>query len=366
MFEFALEPEEALAQETASIFAHEVLRPASRAHEANGVPVEVFRQYHTLGFAMIDFPAQWQGLGQGLFAKVLTLEELAWGDAGATLALENVSWLGPVFALMPRQDAEATLAEFSRQPMARVAFADGRDLALEVHDELISGELPFVPSVQPRWLLLRTRSTLVLLPAENFHVAPVDSAGVEAAGGSRLWFEGARPSWMISEGPEVERIWSRTRLALAAMFVGVARAALEYAVEYACARNVFGRPIAQHQGPAFLLADMRTSIEAARMALWYAAKAYDHRTNDAPLWAAHAFLEAADCTLCCTRDAVQLLGGHGFLRDHPVEKWMRDARVLTLLCGGRDLACEDLLRWKERNLQSPSGSVNVDKKGREQ
>lgn len=131
------------------------------------------------------------------------------------------------------------------------------------------------------------------------------------------------------------------------MLVGVARAAHEYALRYACDRVVFGRPVAQHQAPAFTLADMRMAIEAARLATWSAACALDDGNNDAPVRAADAYLEAAECALFCTREAVQLLGGHGFLRDHPVERWMRDARVLALLCGGRDAAAEDLATWQD-------------------
>ncbi len=362
MFQFSFDPEDQLVQETASSFAREILRPASRTHERNGVPVELFRQYQELGFASMELSPSLEGSGQGLLAKVVVLEELAWGDPGATLALENLSWLQPALATMPEQQARAIVDEFQARPHTRVAFADGRDLGMDIQAGRVSGHLPFVPAHRPAWLLLRIATGLFLVKGEAFETEPVPGAGVEAAGGAKLTLHGAHPYWGTSDLTEAERLWSRTRIALAAMFVGVARAAHEYAVEYTRTRNVFGRPIAQHQGPAFLLADMRTAIEAARLATWYAAKAYDSGTSDAPRWAAHAFLEGAECALACTRDAVQLLGGHGFLRDHLVEKWMRDARVLTLLCGGRDSASEDLLRWKDGELQLASANPEAERK----
>ncbi len=350
MFHFGFEPEEKLVQQTANSFAREVLRPASRAHERSGVPVELFQRYWSLGFDRMELPVSLEGLGQGLLAKVLTLEELAWGDAAAAFTLDNLSWLQPVLAMMREEDARAIVTEFQHQPATRVIVADGRDLSLQVQDGRVSGHLPFVPAAEPTWLLLRTTSSAFLLRSETFQREPVEPGGLEAAGGSRLRLDKSSSFWSVTDPTHVERLWSRARIALTAMFVGVARAALEYAVEYTRTRNVFGRPVAQHQGPAFLLADMRTSIEAARLATWYAAKAYDLGAGDTARWAAYAFLEGAECALSCTRDAVQLLGGHGFLRDHLVEKWMRDARVLTLLCGGRDMASEDLLYWKEGEI----------------
>jgi alkylation response protein AidB-like acyl-CoA dehydrogenase len=99
----------------------------------------------------------------------------------------------------------------------------------------------------------------------------------------------------------------------------------------------FGRPIAHHQGLAFLLADMAMAVEGARLALWGAAVAGGEDDGGARR-AAWALAEAAEQALFVGPSAVQVLGGHGFMKDHPVEKWMRDIRTLALLAGGRDAA----------------------------
>jgi alkylation response protein AidB-like acyl-CoA dehydrogenase len=95
-------------------------------------------------------------------------------------------------------------------------------------------------------------------------------------------------------------------------------------------------------------------IEAARLATWCAAKRLEERKPGSLATAAYAYLEAVECALFCTREAVQLLGGHGFLRDHPVEKWMRDARALSLLCGGRDSAADDVNVWGAAKWLEPA------------
>jgi len=117
------------------------------------------------------------------------------------------------------------------------------------------------------------------------------------------------------------------RLEVAAILCGVSQAAYEHAREYCLVRTTFGRKVAHHQGVAFMLADMAIAVEAA----WLMVDARH------PL----AFLQARECALAVTVDAVQLLGAAGYVRDHPVEKWMREARELSLMFGGEDGALEE-------------------------
>ncbi|MGH7823157.1 MAG: acyl-CoA dehydrogenase family protein, partial [Candidatus Binatia bacterium] len=108
-------------------------------------------------------------------------------------------------------------------------------------------------------------------------------------------------------------------------------------VRYATERTAFGRPIGHHQALAFLITDMATAVDAARMAVWRAAAIIDR--GQAASWeAAMALAEAAEQALFVGPSAVQVLGGHGFMKDHPVEKYMRDIRTLASLCAGRDAA----------------------------
>jgi alkylation response protein AidB-like acyl-CoA dehydrogenase len=127
----------------------------------------------------------------------------------------------------------------------------------------------------------------------------------------------------------------RIRLILGAVAVGVAQRAIDYASEYATERVAFGRPIAGFQGVSFLLAEKQMRVEAARLAVAEAASLIDGGGADALGRLRGAVREtvnyAADAAAMTTRDAVQVLGGHGFLTDHPVELWYRSAAALAAL-----------------------------------
>ncbi|RIK30983.1 MAG: acyl-CoA dehydrogenase, partial [Chloroflexi bacterium] len=119
---------------------------------------------------------------------------------------------------------------------------------------------------------------------------------------------------------------------VAAMAIGVARAAFEYAMDYAQQREQFGKPIARLQAIGFMLADMATEIDAARLLTWRSAWMLD---QELPVnkEASMAKRFAADTAMKVTTDAVQILGGVGYMRDYPVEKWMRDAKIMQIYEG---------------------------------
>jgi alkylation response protein AidB-like acyl-CoA dehydrogenase len=128
------------------------------------------------------------------------------------------------------------------------------------------------------------------------------------------------------------KAFERTRPLVASSAVGVARAAYEYALEYARQRVQFGKPIISKQAIRFLLADMAMEIEAARLLTWRAAWLADQALPcNVPASMAKAY--AADMAMKVTTDAVQVLGGYGYMRDYPVEKWMRDAKILQIVEG---------------------------------
>jgi alkylation response protein AidB-like acyl-CoA dehydrogenase len=132
------------------------------------------------------------------------------------------------------------------------------------------------------------------------------------------------------------RTFDRSRITLGASAVGIARAALEYAVEYAKTREQFGKPIAEHQAVAFRLADMATRVDAARLLVHRAARRADAGTA-VPKEAAMAKLYASETAMWCTWAAVQTLGGWGYSREYPVEKWMRDAKLEEIEEGTSDI-----------------------------
>jgi alkylation response protein AidB-like acyl-CoA dehydrogenase len=307
VFSFALSDEERLVQETARRFAQDRLLPALRAHErARGVPPALADEFAALGFD-----------AAGAFAQALALEELAAVDPGAALALDAAG-------------------------LAR-AFVSERGVV--IHDDAgtivarngrVSGTCAWVPAdAVALAVILQPGRALVV--REGWTLARVRPCGLEAAGASRLVFQDAPVAETIDDPRALARATARMRTTVAALLTGAARGAHEYAMRYATERVAFGRPIAHHQALAFLIADLATAVDVARLAVWRAAAALD-RGEDAAWEAASAFAEAAEQGLFVAPNAVQILGGHGFMKDHPVEKWMRDIRTLAQLAGGRDAA----------------------------
>ena len=135
------------------------------------------------------------------------------------------------------------------------------------------------------------------------------------------------------DGHEFAPVIDSARLALAALAVGMSRGALEYACDYAKEREVFGVKVAQKQAIAFMIAEMATEIEAIRCLLWEAAWKMDTVKADASQYACLALTGAIDMAMMVTDRSVQILGGHGYIREHPVERWMRNGRGIAMLTG---------------------------------
>jgi hypothetical protein len=138
-----------------------------------------------------------------------------------------------------------------------------------------------------------------------------------------------------------------SRPQVAASAVGIARAAFEYATGYANERRAFGKPLIAKQGVSFKLADMAMQIEAARLLVWRAAAALD-AGHDAGLFGSYAKAFAADVAMSVSTDAVQVLGGAGIMRDHLVEKWMRDAKVLQIVEGTSEIQRHVITQYLRR------------------
>ncbi len=166
-----------------------------------------------------------------------------------------------------------------------------------------------------------------------------DKVGLRASNVSELSLEDVRvpAENMIGEEGKGFRICMTTldkaRLDAAAMGVGLARGALDYAMEYARSRVQFKQPVADFQGMQFLFADMATRLEAARSLTYETARRMETDDAEAPKFCAMAKLFSSDMAMSVTVDAVQALGGYGVMRDHPVERMMRDAKILQIFDG---------------------------------
>jgi len=133
------------------------------------------------------------------------------------------------------------------------------------------------------------------------------------------------------------KVLDKSRPGIAAQALGIAQGALDYATEYTKQRVAFGKPISQQQGLQFMLADMKTEVEAARLLLYEAARKCDENAPDVTTWAAMAKLKCGDTAMSVTVDAVQLLGGYGYSTEYPVERMMRDAKITQIYEGTQQI-----------------------------
>ena len=169
-------------------------------------------------------------------------------------------------------------------------------------------------------------------------IEAVRGAGLRAAGASSLRLQAVPVAARL--GTPSARARARARLYVASLLVGVMQQAATFSREYALEREAFGRPIAHHQGLAFLITDMQSAVDGARLLLREAAWRADCGLPCEEA-AAAAYAEAIEVSRLVGPNGVQILGGHGFMQDYPVEKYMRESRALGLLFGGIDAAREE-------------------------
>jgi alkylation response protein AidB-like acyl-CoA dehydrogenase len=333
MFDFSLSEDLAAVIETAQRFAREQLAPGRReAESARGLPAVTLALARSIGFAELDAPESVGGAALGALAHCLVTEELAAGDPGGAfqilrhgMAVSALAAFGDAACAALQGSGDAVLAvDLGR----RVALTQGR----------AKGSLPWVPADAADALVLLTADGIAEI-REGFQLQPVHGSALRAAGGSALTLD-APVAWAATDEPAARRALAGLRLTLSALAVGAMRLSCEQSRDYAVDRVAFGKPIAHHQAMAFLIADMRIAVEAARGLLHEAAWRADQRLAF-EAEAASAFIEAAEAGMFIGPNGVQILGASGFMRDGPVEKQMRELRALSLIAGGVDAARRD-------------------------
>jgi alkylation response protein AidB-like acyl-CoA dehydrogenase len=340
MFDFELGEDLGLIAETAMSFARDELLPKLREHEeARAVQPAVRKIFADIGLAGLELPESLGGAGLGALARALVNEELAAGDAGAALALDP---LGPALYPLEELGGERALRQYALPLLevegARAVFVSTADAELEIGGD-VSGRVPWVPSDRAD-LLVIARGDEAVVVREGIEIEALRGSGLRAAGASELRLEAAPIAARWSDPSGAVRARARARLYAASLLVGVMRQAAEFSRAYALEREAFGRPIAHHQALAFLITDMRAAVDGARLLLREAAWRADTRAPCGAA-AAAAFAEAVEASLLVGPNGVQILGGHGFVQDYPVEKYMRESRALGLLFGGIDAAREE-------------------------
>ena len=339
MYDFALTDEQQLINQTAQQFGKEQLYPAFRDHEREGVVSnEMVEKFSALGLAGIEIPEKQGGVGLNPLDKVLVLEGLAQGDASAALALDGI---GPALYPLLEMGGEQGLdliAKYSEQGSRGWVIWDTEE-RFSLIDGRIRGRWPWIPVLEPELLIILKNNQAIVL-TDGFKTNGVKPLAMHAAGSAELEVNAA-----VDVGFEsavgFKRSIARLRCYSSALLVGIAAAALDYGKNYAQERVVFGKPVAHHQGMAFMIAELATRLQGARLNLWLAANSLE-REGDPTLLTASAYVMAVDTAIEIGEQGVQLLGGHGYMQDHPAEKWMREAKTVSQCWGGSMLAVDDM------------------------
>lgn len=361
---FELTPEQRELQRTAHEFAARELRPiAPEYDEREEYPPGLLATAAATGLTSYAIPSEYGGGGADAVTSALIAEELSWGCAGLASTIQATMFpVRPLLRFGSEDQRRRYLPLLAREhgALAAIAFTEahaGSDLAAirtearrEREDYVLNGEKVYVTNGGIADV------TLVFAKLDGnitaFVVEPCDqglSAGrTERKVGLRASHTGSilladvripRDRLLGAEGQGFEialDFFQASRPQVAAAAVGVARAAFEHAGAYAREREAFGGPIIDRQGVGFKLADMAMQIEAARLLVWRACAALD-AGDDAGLLGSYAKAFAADAAMSVTTEAVQVLGGAGIMRDHPVEKWMRDAKVFQIVEGTSEI-----------------------------
>ena len=361
---FALTDEQQALRELAHEFAEREIRPvAAEYDEQQTHPAGVIAKAHEVGLMNPHLPEELGGTGLGGFEGVLIGEELCWGCSGiATSIVANILGALPVQLAGSEEQQREWLAPLLEEPLlcsfgltepnAGSDVSGIQTTAVRRGDEyVLNGSKMFITNAgHASWLTVFASTdkdaghrglTAFVVPTGLDGVVVekhLDKMGQRATDTSALAFQDVQVPVANRLGEEGEgfkiamQTLDHTRPGTAAGAVGVARAAFEHAVEYARERVQFGQPIAINQGVNFLVADMAAEIEAARLLVWQAAWLLDQGRR-ATLQSSYAKRFAADTAMKVTTDAVQIFGGYGYMREYPVEKLMRDAKLFQIYEG---------------------------------
>ena len=362
--DFALTDEQLALQETARRFARSEIAPIAAHHDQTGeFPMAVMKKAWELGLSNASIPAEYGGVGLSLFDAVLVVEELAWGCAGmATSIMCNDLGLTPILVGGSAEQKKEWLRYLTQQ-FRMVSFclsepAAGSDVAgLQLLAEkdgdhyVLNGTKCWITNggVAELYTVFATldRGTrhkgvcAFVMPADMPGISigkKEDKMGQRASDTRVIHFDNVRVPAAQRLGEEGEgfkiamRTLDCTRPSIGGLAVGIARRALDESVAYAKERKAFGFPIAGFQGVQFMLADMAKDVEAARLLTWQSAWLVDQGLR-ASKHSSFAKCFATDAAMRVTTDAVQVFGGNGYTREYPVEKLMRDAKLLQIYEG---------------------------------
>ena len=364
MVDFALTEEQEELRRVAREFAQNEIAPMAMAFDKTGeFPWEIYRKAYDIGLMNVSVPTAYGGGGLSAIECCLIVEELGAACAGMTTSIMvNDLALMPILIGGSEEQQRTFVAPFcSRFNMGAFCLTEpgaGSDVAAmsttakrDGDTYVLNGTKTFITngSIASLYTVFATRDKSLrhqgiagfIVPADTpgiSHGQKFDKMGQRASDTAEVIFEDVRVPRANLLGREDEgfRIamvtLDRTRPTIAAMSVGLARAAMDAAVQYAKERVTFSTPIGHHQAVQLLIADMAKDVDAARLLTWQCAWLIDqgHRaTKESSL--AKCF--ATDIAMRVTTDAVQVFGGYGYMKDLPLEKYMRDAKLMQIYEG---------------------------------
>ncbi len=359
---FQLTDEQKELRALAREFAEKEIRPLeAECDVAMRHPAEVIEKAHETGLMNLHVPEEYGGPGLPAFDGMLVGEELYWGCSGiGTSITANGLGSGPVIGFGTDEQKRQWLTPLIEQPiLASFGLSEpgaGSDVASlkttavrDGDDYILNGSKTFITNAgYAAWATIFAKTDkkdmscfVVPMDAPGVTIeSHLDKMGQRATDTSAFALQDVRVPAANRIGEEGDGFkiamatLDATRPGTAIGAVGVAQAAYEHSVEYAKQRVTFDMPIAMHQGVNFMIADMATEIEAARLLCWQAAWMLDQGYGrKGTLYSSFAKRFAADTAMKVTTDAVQVFGGYGYMKEYPVEKLMRDAKLFQIYEG---------------------------------
>jgi acyl-CoA dehydrogenase len=362
--DFTLTDEQKDLRELAHSFAEKEIRPVAWDYDRDGTwPQEIVDKAWEVGLMNTHIPEEYGGPGLDYFTGCLIEEELGWGCAGiATSLIANGLASAPLLVAASDElktqylgllTEEPKLAAFClTEPDAGSDVSGMKTTAVRHGDKyVINGSKCFITNGgHASWYTVYAKTdkeaghkgiSAFVVPRDADGVTvdkKEDKLGLRASNTATISFSDVEipADHLIGEENKGFKIammtLDRTRPGVSSLAVGVAQAAFEFARDYSKERVQFGVPIAMHQAIQFMIADMATKIEAARLLVWQSAVVLDQGRRNT-LESSHAKRFAADTAMEVSVDAVQVYGGYGFIKEYPVEKLMRDAKIMQLYEG---------------------------------
>ena len=365
MVDFTLSEEQLMLQELAREFAAENVRPMAEHWDSTSeFPMEAIEVAHDLGLMNLHVPEEYGGMGMGTMDEVVVQEEFAWGDPGfATAAYSNGLTAAPIITGGTEEQKAKYLGRLTEAPrIAAYAVTEpgaGSDVASiqttavkDGDDYILNGSKMWITGAgKADWFFVLAYTdkaagykgmSAFIVDAESDGLSlgkKETNMGQRASDTRSINFEDVRvPAANLVGGVEGKgwfnamTAFDLSRPNIAAHATGISRAAFEHALQYSDERETFGKKLHQHQAIQFMLADMKTKIEASRALTWKTAWESDNGIRNTES-AAHAKRFAADTAMEITTDAVQIFGGYGYSEEYPVARLMRAAKVMQIYEG---------------------------------